>query len=225
MKAQQLISKYNLFLSPDGQNVGTHQKPSKEEIQELKNMKDEIIFILTQQQKEEEKMREKRIERILNNEEKIKFQLIGYDFPYWSANIDEGDLEQIVGKIYEKEGLRNPLYFSMGVAYSKQLNSINIEIFPSVYDEKNRKKIIELSIYDIINLDIKKKKQKKEKIKKQEKEKFERILKIAKEKNEDQILDQITIDCDGTVPECSFDNIITYITPNGETYTKQFHCH
>lgn len=51
------------------------------------------------------------------------------------------------------------------------------------------------------------------------------LIEKAKETGKKQIFSQYTDECDNSVPDCSFDQIITWIDSEGKTTTSRSHCH
>jgi len=61
--------------------------------------------------------------------------------------------------------------------------------------------------------------------KEKEEKRVSEIKELAKATGEKQVLDSYTDDCDGSVYDCSFDNINVYAMPDGTTKTTRTHCY
>ncbi|NCB47008.1 hypothetical protein EOM81_08335 [bacterium] len=53
----------------------------------------------------------------------------------------------------------------------------------------------------------------------------QQVFATAKATGTKQILNQITVDCDGSVLDCSTDTLVTYAMPDGSTTTVRYHRH
>jgi len=61
--------------------------------------------------------------------------------------------------------------------------------------------------------------------KEKEEKRVQKIFETARATGENQLLHSYTDDCDGSVHDCSFDNVNTYATPTGTTKTTRTHCY
>ena len=61
--------------------------------------------------------------------------------------------------------------------------------------------------------------------KEKEEKRVSEIKELAKATGEKQVIDSYTDDCDGSVYDCSFDNINVYAMPDGTTKTTRTHCY
>jgi len=58
-----------------------------------------------------------------------------------------------------------------------------------------------------------------------EKARIKGIFESAAKTGEKQVVERYTDDCDGSVHDCSFDNIVVYAMPDGTTKTVRTHCY
>lgn len=58
-----------------------------------------------------------------------------------------------------------------------------------------------------------------------EEARVQQVFATAKATGAKQVLSQITVDCDGSVLDCSTDTLVTYAMPDGSTTTVRYHRH
>jgi hypothetical protein len=138
-------------------------------------------------------------------------KLVGSEFPEWVFAINEEEIEKTYNVISSWDIMYN--YLS-----NYKINDISHDFYkiPMGYGEIEDGNIIFKSMIEKIETEIN---EKKESIEKRNSEALAKAIST----NEKVLLWTTTIECNGEVDDCTFDNIGEYIYPDG--HREEFHSH
>lgn len=181
-------------------------------------------------QRNEAEKEEKRNEYIAARPQKLVVMFSGWylsDTPQIVTMFEKEDGEKFKDKTNRWYVAKTHYYLSE-IKISDAL-AMGLQDAPFSTDFESRCFIVsEEQAKEINNLD-KSRKSEKENVKQKaindENEKKNALIMQAKSTGEKQILSQYMDECDGKVPDCSFDQIITWIDQYGEITSSRSHCH